>query len=720
MSSVVFKSNIGALCARRYPLILSQPSKILLSAKIRSFSRISANQLSNNCSRVNVNSFTRLHSPALPLAQKFYSSSSAPYTIKNIRNVGIIAHVDHGKTTMVDALLKQAGLLSNSANSKDTLVMDSNELEKERGMTILSKVTSFMYKDHRINIVDTPGHADFGGEVERILSMVDGVVLVTDATEGPMAQTKFVLTKALQYNLCPIVVLNKIDRETSRPDEVDSELLELFMALDASDKQMDYPLLYASAKQGWSTDSLESANQLIKNPPSTPHMEPLLNKIIDFVPHPMKGNPDFNPESNQFKMLVTQIEPNSYLGRCYLGRIESGKIKVGDPIKSLTPPIEEAVSTPPVSEVGRVTKIMLRRGLEVEEIEQAIAGDIVLLSGLKTASINYTICSNDVTEPLPFVPIDPPTVSMSFGVNDSPLAGKEGSMLTSTVIRDRLLREAETNIALQIVQSGSSDSFEVRGRGELQLSILIETMRREGFELSVSPPRVLLRKDPDDPHGKKIQEPIEEAVIDVDSDMAGVVIEKLTKRKAEMKKYLDVADKARLIFHIPTRGLLGYQSELKNDTRGTGALTHSFLSYEEYKGPIEKARKGSLVATGSVGACTTYALNLIEPRGKLFIKPGDVVYPGMIVGEYNKDQGDLEVNPTKAKQLTNIRTVHKDERAQLTPVQQWTLEEAISYVNPGEKIEVTPTKIRLRKQELDPTRRKQLSRRSSSDLEYLQ
>ncbi|OMJ27333.1 GTP-binding protein TypA/BipA-like protein [Smittium culicis] len=655
-----------------------------------------------------------------PLTKQFHTSSKNLFSIEKIRNVGIIAHVDHGKTTMVDALLKQAGLLSSAANSKDICVMDSNELEKERGMTILSKVTSFMYKDHRINIVDTPGHADFGGEVERILSMVDGVVLVTDATEGPMAQTKFVLTKALQHKLCPIVVLNKIDRETSRPDEVDSELLELFMALDASDKQMDYPLLYASAKSGWCSENLDSAKQMINTPPSGPHMESLLDKIIDFVPHPMKENKDFNPESPQFKMLVTQIEPNSYLGKCYLGRIESGKIKVGDAIKSLTPNFDPAGTNNTAPEVGRVTKIMLKRGLEVEEIDQAIAGDIVLLSGLKTASINYTICSNDVNEPLPFVPVDPPTISMSFGVNDSPLAGKEGSMLTSTIIRDRLLKEAETNIALQISQSGSSDSFEVRGRGELQLSILIETMRREGFELSVSPPRVLLRKDPDDPHGKKIQEPIEEAVIDVDMDMAGVVIEKLTKRKAEMKKYLDVADKARLIFHIPTRGLLGYQSELKNDTRGTGALTHSFVAYEEYKGPIEKARKGSLVSTGSVGTSTSYALNLIEPRGKLFIKPGDVVYPGMIVGEYNKDQGDLEVNPTKAKQLTNIRTVHKDDKVQLTPVQPWTLEEAISYVNPGEKIEVTPTKIRLRKQELDPSKRKQLSRRSSSDLEYLQ
>ncbi|PWA02264.1 hypothetical protein BB558_001598 [Smittium angustum] len=584
-----------------------------------------------------------------------------------------VLFVNHGKTTLVDSLLKHSGLLGNGPN---VCVMDSNELEKERGMTILSKVTSFMYKGNRINIVDTPGHADFGGEVERILSMVDSVVLVTDATEGPMAQTKFVLTKALQRDLNPIVVLNKIDRPTSRPDEVDSELLDLFMGLDATDKQLDYPILYASAKQGWCTKSLADAQEYIKNPPSDSQMGSLLDTILEYVPHPESvGDLDSEP----FRMLVTQIEPNSYLGKCYLGKIQSGRVRVGDQIKALKP---ESGSNN--QEVSKITKILLKRGLLTEEIEEGIAGDIVLVSGLKSASINYTLCSPSVTEPLPFVAVDPPTVSMSFGVNDSPLAGREGTQLTSSLIRDRLLKEAETNVALNVVSGNSSESFEVRGRGELQLSILIETMRREGFELSVSPPRVLLHKDSEK---NLVEEPVEEAVVDVDAEMAGIVIEKLTKRKGEMKKYLEVADKVRLVFEIPTRGLLGYISELKNDTRGTGALTHSFLRYEEYKGPIEKARKGPLVATGPVGTCTSYALNLIEPRGKLFIRPGEVVYPGMIVGEYNKDSNDLEVNPTKAKQLTNIRTVHKDERVQLTPVQPWTLEEAIAYVNPGEKIE---------------------------------
>ncbi|PVU96347.1 hypothetical protein BB561_001233 [Smittium simulii] len=644
------------------------------------------------------------------IQSRFQSNTHKSISAEKIRNVGIIAHVDHGKTTLVDSLLKQAGLFSSDGSGSSSCVMDSNDLERERGMTILSKVTSFIYKDHRINIVDTPGHADFGGEVERILSMVDSVVLVTDATEGPMAQTKFVLTKALQYNLNPIVVLNKIDRPSSNPDNVDSELLELFMALEATEQQMDYPILYSSAKQGWSTESLEQVEQFKKNPPTEPHMHPLLDKIIDYVPNPLVRNPQANIDNN-FRMLVTQIEPNFYLGKCYLGKIQSGKIRVGDAVKVLKSTNDEPTGKNNAPEINRITKIMLKRGLETEEIEEGVTGDIVLISGLKTASINHTLCSPE------FVAVDPPTVSMSFGVNDSPLGGKEGTLLTSALIRDRLIKEAETNVALQIANNGS-DSFEVRGRGELQLSILIETMRREGFELSVSPPRVLYKRSKNEKGEDVIEEPIEEAIVDVDNDMTGVVIEKLTKRKAEMIKYLDVFDKARLIFHIPTRGLLGYLSELKNDTRGTGALTQSFLKYEKHKGPIEKARKGSLIATGGIGTTTSYALNLIESRGKLFIKPGEMVYPGMIIGEYNKDLGDLEVNPTKAKQLTNIRTVHKDEKVNLIPVKPWSLEEAISYVNPDEKIEITPTQIRLRKYELDPNKRKQLSRRKLGGVDF--
>ncbi|PVV05219.1 hypothetical protein BB560_000269 [Smittium megazygosporum] len=647
----------------------------------------------------------------------FHSTSPRLIDVEKIRNVGIIAHVDHGKTTLVDSLLKQAGLLSENTLKSDSCVMDSNDLEKERGMTILSKVTSFMYKDHKINIVDTPGHADFGGEVERILSMVDSVILVTDATEGPMAQTKFVLTKALQRNLKPIVVMNKLDRSTSRAEDVESEILELFLALEATDEQLDYPTVYSSAKLSWATDSHENALSFVKNPPNKPCMEPLLDKVLDYSPHP-KLDASGLEKSAPFKMLVTQIEPNSYLGKCCLGRIESGKVKVGDPVKALKPLGSEDNEPNSEPENGRVTKIVLKRGLETEELEEGTVGDIVLISGLKSASINYTICSPEVEEPLPFIPIDPPTISMNFSVNDSPLSGKEGTLLTSPLIRDRLMKEAETNIALQIVK-GKSDAFEVRGRGELQLSVLIETMRREGFEISVSPPRVLLKKSGKSNDFSSVEEPIEEVVIDVDNEMSGIVIEKMTKRKAELKKYLDVANKARLIFHIPTRGLLGYLPELKNDTRGTGALTHSFLKYEPYKGPLEKSRKGALIATGPVGVATSYALNLIEQRGSLFISPGVQVYPGMIIGEYNKGSTDLEVNPTKTKQLTNIRTVHKDEKVTLTPVKPWTLEEAISYVNHDEKIEITPTKIRLRKAELDSGKRKQISRRRANDLDFI-
>ncbi|KAJ1964067.1 hypothetical protein GGI12_001658 [Dipsacomyces acuminosporus] len=624
-----------------------------------------------------------------------------------IRNIGIIAHVDHGKTTLVDCLLKQSGALAGSTAMQETRVMDSNTLEKERGITILSKVTSLVFKDHRINIIDTPGHADFGGEVERILSMVDGVVLVVDATEGPMAQTKFVLTKALARGLNPLVVLNKVDRPTSRPDEVDSELLELFMALGASDEQTGYQILYASAKEGWCSNDLAQASKFVEETnngkKASGDMTPMLDAIIDNVPSP-EGERDGAP----FSMLVTQLEANPYLGKCALGRITSGTVRAGDKIRVLEP------ETGNVKEEGKVTKLFLRSGVQQVEMAQAGAGDVVTISGVPSVSVNSTIASPEVTQPLEFIPVDPPTISMTFAVNDSPLAGREGTQLTSNMIRDRLRREAETNVALQIIDDGKSEALEVHGRGELQLSVLIETMRREGFELSVTPPRVLFKRDPE--NKRRILEPYEEITIDVDHESSGIVIEKLTKRKAELKSFVDVADKARIVFHIPTRGLLGYASEFKNDTHGTGVMNHAFLKYDDYAGSFEKSRKASMICLSS-GTATSYALNLLEPRGRLFVRNSDEVYPGMVVGELSKDGTDLEVNPTKAKQLTNIRAAGKDEAIRLTPVKPWSLEEVIAYVNPDEAIEVTPTQIRLRKQVTDPVKRKQLSRKRVSDID---
>lgn len=602
--------------------------------------------------------------------------------LSKLRNLAIIAHVDHGKTTLVDCLLKQSGTLS-AIQGTGIRVMDSNDLERERGITILSKCTSVMHKGHRINIVDTPGHADFGGEVERILSMVDGVVLVVDASEGPMTQTKFVLNKALARGLKPLVVLNKVDRPASRPEEVDSELLDLFGLLGATDEQMDYDILYASAKEGWAVRDLASDSK--EN-----GMMPLLDAMLTYVPSPTADR------TAPFQMLVTQLENNAFLGKCYLGRIQSGAIKVGDQIRCLS-------NDGKLNEEGRVTKIFLQAGLEKVVVEAAAAGDIVSIAGLSKAGVNTTLCSPQVSEPLPSHKVDPPTVSMVFNVNTSPLAGTEGKLLTSTVIADRLQKEAETNVALQVTES-SSGGFDVRGRGELQLGVLIETMRREGFELSISPPQVVFKRE-----GKEILEPIEEVTIDVEHAYAGVVIEKLSKRKGDLKHFGEFGDKARLILHVPTRGLLGYSAEFKNDTHGQGVLNHVFHEYQPYKGELERSRKGALVST-TRGEVTSYAANLIEPRGKLFVTPGMVVYPGMVVGEYNKDDGDLEVNASRSKQVTNMRSVIKDDGIRLIAVKPMTLEEVIAYVAPDEIIEVTPSSIRLRKKELDPSRRRALAK----------
>ncbi|KAI8590712.1 P-loop containing nucleoside triphosphate hydrolase protein [Geranomyces variabilis] len=601
--------------------------------------------------------------------------------VANIRNLAIIAHVDHGKTTLVDQLLRQSGAAKMESGAR---VMDSNDLEKERGITILSKSTGVNYKGHRINIVDTPGHADFGGEVERVLSMVDGVCLVVCATEGPMTQTKFVLSKALQKNLKPLVVMNKVDRPTARPEQVEDELLELFIGLDANEQQLEYPILYASAKDGWATNEVDGSRESVL---------PLLDQILAQVPPP---NVD---RTAPFSMLVTQIESDPYVGKCYMGKIQSGVLRVGDKIKSLNTDGKSVVE-------GRVTKILMRQGLEQVPTEVAGAGDIVSVAGIDGAYVNHTICDAAVTKPLPFTKVDPPTISMFFFVNDSPLGGKEGKFLTSQVLRDRLFKETETNVALEVVEQG--EAFEVKGRGELQMGVLIETMRREGFELSVSPPRVIYRSEGEG-KDKKILEPIEELTIDVEHEHAGTVIEKITKRKGEMKSYTETGDKARLVFEIPTRGLLGYPAEFKNDTHGQGTINYALLGYEPYKGALDRTRKGSIIST-AMGESTGYALAAIEPRGKLFITPGVKVYPGMIIGEHNREH-DLEVNPAKAKHQTNVRTAGKDDQIRLVPVEQYGLEKMIAYVQDDEVIEITPSIIRTRKKELDPTKRKAQSRK---------
>ncbi|KAI9105545.1 P-loop containing nucleoside triphosphate hydrolase protein [Phlyctochytrium arcticum] len=606
--------------------------------------------------------------------------------VDKIRNLAIIAHVDHGKTTLVDQLLRQSGAAQMESGAR---VMDSNDLERERGITILSKSTGISYKGYRINIVDTPGHADFGGEVERVLSMVDGVCLVVCGTEGPMTQTKFVLSKALQRGLRPVVVMNKVDRPTARPQAVEEDLLDLFIGLDASDAQLEYPILYASAKDGWASDSLDGTRQ---------SMLPLLDQIVKHVPPPAVNRDD------KFSMLVTQIESDPYVGKCYLGKIYSGTLRVGDNIKSLDTDGKSVVE-------GRCTKILIRQGLKQVSVDVAGAGDIISVAGLDGAYVNHTICDLSLGEPLPWTKVDPPTISMQFYVNDSPLGGREGKHVTSQVIRDRLLKEVETNVGLQIVER--EDAYEVKGRGELQMGVLIETMRREGYEISVSPPKVLFKVQGEG-KDKIILEPIEEVTMDLDHGDAGAVIEKMTKRKGEMKGYTESGGKARLVFEIPTRGLLGYPAEFKNDTHGQGTINYLFLGYEPYKGVLEKTRKGSIISTAA-GETTAYALAAIEARGKLFIGPGVKVYPGMIIGEHSRDH-ELEVNPVKAKQLTNIRQANKEEAIRLTPPVSMGLERMIAYVQDDEVIEITPLSVRTRKRELDSTKRRSRAKKNQLDL----
>src|SRR5438105_12566822 len=596
----------------------------------------------------------------------------------NLRNVAIIAHVDHGKTTLVDRLLQQSGTYRENQRVVER-AMDSNDLERERGITILAKAASVQWKDTRINIVDTPGHADFGGEVERILNMVDGALVLVDAAEGPLPQTKFVVSKALKVGLKPLIRLNKVARPEARPTEVINEVFDLFAALDASEEQLDFPILYGSAKQGWMAESPEG--------PKDAGMQPLFDLILRHVAPP-------SVEDGPFRMIGTILEANPYLGRIITGRISSGSIKPNQAVKVLG-------ADGKMIEQGRITKILAFRGIERTPLEEADAGDIVAIAGLTKGTVADTFCDPSVETPLVAQPIDPPTVSMSFIVNNSPLAGTEGDKVTSRMIRDRLLREAEGNVALRVVEAADKDAMEVSGRGELQLAILIETMRREGFELSVSRPRVVLTKD----DNGQLLEPVEEVVIDVDEEFSGVVVQKMSERKAEMIEMRPSGgNRLRLVFYAPTRGLIGYQGELMTDTKGTAIMNRLFHGYAPYKGDIQGRRNGVLISNDQ-GEAVAYAMFKLEDRGPMMIEPGWKVYKGMIVGEHTRDN-DLEINILKGKQLTNIRTTSKDEAVRLTPPIKMTLEKALAYIEDDELVEVTPKSIRLRKKFLDANERK--------------
>ncbi|MBW7949196.1 MAG: translational GTPase TypA [Pseudorhodoplanes sp.] len=605
-----------------------------------------------------------------------------------LRNVAIIAHVDHGKTTLVDRLLQQSGAFRENQRVQER-VMDSNDLERERGITILAKVTSVVWQGTRINIVDTPGHADFGGEVERILHMVDGAIVLVDAAEGPLPQTKFVVSKALKMGLRPIVAINKVDRPDARAMQVVNEVFDLFAALDATDEQLDFPILYGSAKEGWMAENEDG--------PKDCGMTPLFDLVLRHVAPP-------TIEEGPFRMLGTILEANPYLGRIVSGRIISGAIRPNMAAKVLD-------RDGRLIEQGRISKVLAFRGLERMPVEEAEAGDIVAVAGLPQATVAHTICAPEVETPLPAQPIDPPTLAMTFRVNDSPLAGTEGDKVTSRMIRDRLLREAEGNVALRVAESAEKDSMEVAGRGELQLGILIETMRREGFELSVSRPKVLFRRD--EKTGETL-EPIEEVVIDVDEEHSGIVVQKMSERKADLIEMRPSGGgRQRLVFYAPTRGLIGYQGELLTDSRGTAVMNRLFHAYAPYKGEVQGRRNGVLISTDA-GEAVAYALWNLEDRGPMMIEPGWKVYQGMIVGEHTRDN-DLEVNVLKGKKLTNIRTTSKDEAVRLTPPIRMTLEKALAYIADDELVEVTPKSVRLRKKLLDPNDRKKEERRREAE-----
>jgi GTP-binding protein len=604
----------------------------------------------------------------------------------DLRNIAIIAHVDHGKTTLVDELLKQSGAFrANQAVAERA--MDSNDLERERGITILAKATSVEWHGHRINIVDTPGHADFGGEVERILSMVDGVVLLVDAAEGPMPQTKFVTSKALALGLRPIVVLNKVDKPDAEPDRALDECFDLFVALGANEDQLDFPHMYASGRSGWADTELDGPRK---------NLDALFQLIINHVPAPRQ----LARQNEDFRMLATTLGSDPFVGRFLTGRVESGKLKVGQTIQSLSR-IGQKI------EQFRVTKIQAFRGLGQQDIDEAIAGDIVSLAGMTKSTVSDTLCALAVDEPLEAQPIDPPTITVTFGINDSPLAGREGKKVQSRVIRERLMKEAESNVAIKVTDTPGGEAFEVAGRGELQMGVLIENMRREGFELSISRPQVLMREE----NGKRL-EPIEEVTIDVDDDYSGAVIEKITgARKGDLVEMRPAgAGKTRIIAHVPSRGLIGYHGEFLTDTRGTGVLNRVFHSWSEYKGSIPGRRAGVLISMED-GEAVAYALWNLEERGRMFLGPQAKIYQGMIIGEHSRDN-DLEVNPLKGKKLTNVRASGTDDAVRLTPHINFSLEEAIAYINDDELVEVTPESIRLRKRYLDPHERKRMSKQN--------
>ena len=606
----------------------------------------------------------------------------------DIRNIAIIAHVDHGKTTLVDQLLKQSGSFREHQQVAER-ALDRNDLERERGITSLAKVASVMWKGTRINIVDTPGHADFGGEVERILNMVDGALVLVDAAEGVLPQTKFVVGKALARGIKPIVVVNKIDRPDARADEVHTEVFDLFAALDATDEQLDFPMLYASGRQGWADVELNGPRK---------DLAPLFDLILSHVP------PTSLDKEAPFAMVASILEYDNFLGRVLTGRVEQGRARLNMQVK-----VQRLDGS--VVETGRLTKLLAFRGLDRLAVDEVEAGDIVAVAGLTDATIPDTIGAPELAAALPAIPIDPPTLAMTFRVNDGPLAGREGKKVTSRQIRDRLLRESEGNVAIKITESQESEAFEVAGRGELQLGVLIETMRREGFELAIGRPRVLTQKDPET--GERL-EPFEEVLVDVDEPYAGIVVEKMSRRKGQMQDMRPSGGgKVRLTFQIPSRGLIGYHGEFLTDTRGTGIMNRLFDGYRPWVGVIEGRRNGSLISSEN-GEAVQYALWYLQERGTLFVNPGEKVYVGMILGEHSRES-DLDINPIKEKKLTNIRAAGKDEAMLLIPPRRMSLEQAIAYIEDDELVEVTPGAVRLRKRYLDPNERKRFEKRGASD-----
>ncbi len=605
----------------------------------------------------------------------------------DIRNIAIIAHVDHGKTTLVDQLLKQSGAFREHQQVAER-ALDRNDLERERGITILAKCASVIWRDTRINIVDTPGHADFGGEVERILNMVDGAIVLVDAAEGVLPQTKFVVGKALAQGLRPIVVVNKIDRQDARPDEVHEEVFDLFAALDATEEQLDFPMLYASGRQGWAVEGLDDERK---------DLAPLFDLVLRHVPKPVLN------QDAPFGMVASILDYDNFLGRVLTGRLIQGRAKLNMPLKVLR-------LDGTTVETGRLTKLMSFRGLERVAVEEVEAGDIIAIAGLTEATIPDTIGSMDLAKPLPSTPVDPPTLAMTFRINDGPLGGREGKKVTSRQIRERLLRESEGNVAIKITESNETDAFEVAGRGELQLGVLIETMRREGFELTIGRPRVLTQKN--EATGER-EEPMEEVLVDVDEAFSGVVVEKISRRKGEMQDMRPSGGgKVRLTFHMPSRGLIGYHGEFLTDTRGSGIMNRMFRGYGPWRGPIEGRRNGSLISSAD-GEAIQYALWYLQERGELFVNPGDKVYVGLILGEHSRGS-DLDVNPIKEKKLTNVRAAGKDEAMLLIPPRRMSLEQAIAYIEEDELVEITPSAIRLRKRFLDPNERKRFERKSEA------